>query len=116
MVVAVMIAAVVGIVGAWGASVLESGGRLGRWASRCFLAAMVLTLAIPMILACRRLGGNRGQVWLDHHDANGLLAAMRHRLMDSSAVWWHAAGFMGSLGAPSSPWLAGTGRGEWRQR
>lgn len=50
MFVAVMIAAVVGIVGAWGASVLESGGRLGRWASRCFLTAMVVTLAIPMIL------------------------------------------------------------------
>ncbi len=50
MAVAVLIAALVGIVGAWGASMLESSGRFGRLASRCFLAAMVLTIAIPMIL------------------------------------------------------------------
>ena len=48
--VAVLIAALIGIVGAWGASVLESSGRRGRWASRCFVACMVLTIAIPMIL------------------------------------------------------------------
>jgi len=48
--VSVTIAAMIGILGAWGASTLESAGRGGRILSRLFLASMVAALAMPMIL------------------------------------------------------------------
>ena len=50
MFVAVAIAAMLGIVGAWGASVSATNRFAGRLVHRVFLAAMVLTVAFPMIL------------------------------------------------------------------
>ena len=50
MVVAVLIAAVLGIVGGWSASALHSGSRYERLTAWGLLAAMVLTVSIPMIL------------------------------------------------------------------
>jgi iron(III) transport system permease protein len=47
---ALSIAGVVGIVGAWAASSLETGGQFPRWIARFFLAAMVVAIAIPLIL------------------------------------------------------------------
>lgn len=46
----VLIALILGIVGAWGASVLDAGGPVGRWLCRFFVVAMVLTICFPMIL------------------------------------------------------------------
>ena len=50
MVVSVTIAAVVGIIAAWAASVLESSGRIGRWLAAVFLATMLASIAMPLIL------------------------------------------------------------------
>jgi iron(III) transport system permease protein len=50
MFVAVAIAAMIGIVGAWGASVSATNRFPGPLVRRVFLAAMVLTIALPMIL------------------------------------------------------------------
>ncbi len=50
MTVSVAIAAVIGIGGAWAASTVEAAGRLGRVISRCFVASMVVAIALPMIL------------------------------------------------------------------
>lgn len=50
MLVAVLIAAILGIVGGWSASALQTGGRCERLLAFGFLAAMVLTVTIPMIL------------------------------------------------------------------
>ncbi len=48
--VAVVIAGIIGIVGAWAATVLQSTGRIGRFAVRCFLLAMVIGVATPLML------------------------------------------------------------------
>jgi iron(III) transport system permease protein len=50
MAVSLVIAAIIGVVGAWAASSTESGGRMGRVISRIFLAAMLVAIAMPMIL------------------------------------------------------------------
>ncbi|MGB7347183.1 MAG: amino acid ABC transporter permease [Pirellulaceae bacterium] len=51
MVVAMAIAAIVGIVGAWAAStVSEFRGHAGNWLSRAFLMAMVIAAATPLVL------------------------------------------------------------------
>lgn len=50
MVVSVTIAGVVGIVGAWAATNLQSGNRLEKSLSRAFAIAMLVAIAIPMIM------------------------------------------------------------------
>jgi iron(III) transport system permease protein len=49
-VVAVTIAAAIGIVGAWAAMVLQLAGRIGRFTADCFLLAMVTAVATPLVL------------------------------------------------------------------
>ena len=49
-VVAVVLAALLGVSGAWAASRLQVAGRCWRWIAGAFLAAMVVAVAIPMIL------------------------------------------------------------------
>ena len=49
-VVAVFLAALLGVSGAWAASRLQVAGRCWRWIAGAFLAAMVVAVAIPMIL------------------------------------------------------------------
>jgi iron(III) transport system permease protein len=48
--VSVAIAAAIGIVGAWAASVLQSAGRIGRFGAGCFLLAMITAVATPLVL------------------------------------------------------------------
>ncbi len=48
--VSVPIAAVIGIVGAWAASVLQSSGRSGRVLARLFLLSMIAAVAMPLVL------------------------------------------------------------------
>ena len=48
--VAVPIAAAAGIVGAWGASVLQAAGWTGHLLSRLFLLSMVISLGMPLVL------------------------------------------------------------------
>lgn len=50
MTVSLIIAAIIGVVGAWAASSLESGGRWGKILSRAFLASMLVAIAMPLIL------------------------------------------------------------------
>ncbi len=50
MAVSVVIAAGLGVLGAWAASTLENAGRLGRLVARVFFVSMVTAIAIPMIL------------------------------------------------------------------
>lgn len=50
MAVSLVIATVIGVVGAWAASSCQSGNLVSRVISRCFLAAMLVAIAMPMIL------------------------------------------------------------------
>lgn len=49
-VVSVILAATLGIAGAWAVSNLQAAGRMGRCIARCFLAGMIVAIATPMIL------------------------------------------------------------------
>ncbi len=49
-VVAVTIAAAIGIVGAWAAAVLQSVGRIGRFMAQCLLLTMIVAVATPLVL------------------------------------------------------------------
>lgn len=48
--VSVVIAAAMGIVGAWAATVLQTAGRFGRFVAGMFLLAMVISVATPLVL------------------------------------------------------------------
>ena len=50
MAVSTVISGAIGIVGAWGAFSAATGGRVGRWVDRFFLASMVSAIAMPLIL------------------------------------------------------------------
>jgi iron(III) transport system permease protein len=50
MAVSVTMATVIGVIGAWAASSLEVSGRWGRLICRCFLASLVVAIAMPMVL------------------------------------------------------------------
>ena len=50
MAVSVIIATVIGIVGAWAATSLEGSGRPGRMMCRSFLALLLVAVAMPLIL------------------------------------------------------------------
>ncbi len=50
MAVSVVIAGMIGVLGAWAASSIQSSGPVGRGIARIFLVAMVAAIAMPMIL------------------------------------------------------------------
>jgi iron(III) transport system permease protein len=71
---AVLLAGVLGLIGAWGATAIDDRGRLGRWASRLFIVAMVLAIALPLILhaaAWEATAGKFGWMMLTQTGARG---------------------------------------------
>ncbi len=93
MTVSVVLAAALGIAGAWAASTVENAGRWGRWIARIFFLSMVAAAAMPMILhaaAWEATAGKFGWLPLTQTGSRGYqgLAGMFGGLL--ACGWIHA--------------------------